>query len=165
MKTLNFKPAKTKNDFRKNYKLHDLAEYHGKNLFSQWGIDFNEFGKDRRYEKVWEKGKDKPDILANYLGIEFLIDWKGKRKPGWWVNKRAVESYKGWSEKLNLKMVICYFVFNESNALQERSFALLNYHKYKELANKAWDKNDVVAFEKDLPKFTKLNLIKTLHQV
>jgi hypothetical protein len=162
MKTLDFKPAKTKEDFRKNYKLHDLAEYQGKNLLSQWGIDFKEFGKDRRYEKVWEKGKDKPDIIANYLGVEFLIDWKGKRKSGWWVNKRAIDSYKEWSKKLNLKMIICYFVFNEKNILQERRFALVEYHKYQELTNKAWDKNDVVAFEQNLPKFTKLNLIRLL---
>ena len=164
MKTLDFKPAKTKEDFRKNYKLHDFAEYHGKNLLSQWGIDFKEFGKDRRHEKVWEKGKDKPDIIGNYLGVEFLIDWKGKRKPGWWVNKRAVESYQDWSKKLDMKMVICYFVFDEKNNLQDRRFALVNFHKYKELSNKAWDKNDVVAFEKDLPKFTKLNLVRLLKE-
>ncbi|MCB0732542.1 MAG: hypothetical protein KDC88_16080, partial [Ignavibacteriae bacterium] len=93
MKTLDFKPKKSKEDFRKNYKLHDLAEYHGKNLLTQWGIDFEDFGKDKRYEKVWEKGEDKPDIIAELNGKKFLIDWKGKTKEVFWVNKRAIDSY------------------------------------------------------------------------
>ena len=103
MKSLNFQPTKTKEDFRKNYKLHDLAEYHGKNLLLQWGIDFKDFGNDRRFEKVWEKGKDKPDLAAEFKNKQFLIDWKGKSKDGFWVNKRAVESYLNWSNILKYK--------------------------------------------------------------
>ena len=85
MKKLDFSPAKSKEDFRKNYKLHDLAEFHGKNLLTQWGIDFSDFGKDNRYQKVWEKGKDKPDIIAEYNELKFMIDWKGKSKEAYWV--------------------------------------------------------------------------------
>ena len=162
MKSLNFQPAKTKEDFRKNYKLHDLAEYHGKNLFAQWGIDFKDYGKDRRFERVWEKGEDKPDIIAEYNGIKFLIDWKGKSKEAFWVNKRAVESYKSWSKKLDLEVVICFFLFDRYNHIKDRRFAKLSSHRYAVNDNKAWDKNDVVKFDNDLPKFTKLNLIKAL---
>ena len=111
MKKLYFQPAKTKEDFRKNYKLHDLAEYHGKNLFFQWGIDFKEFGKDKRNEKVWEKGKDKPDIIAEYGSKKFLVDWKGKTKEEFWVNKRAIESYENWSKELKLPIFVCFFIF------------------------------------------------------
>ncbi len=114
-------------------KLHDLAEYHGKNLFTQWGITFEEFGKDRRYEKVWEKGEDKPDIIAEFNGIKFLIDWKSKTHNNYWLNKRAVESYKKWSEKLNLEVVICYFIFDNNSNLIERRFAVLSKHKYETL--------------------------------
>jgi len=162
MKNLNFQPAKTKEKFRKNYKLHDLAEYHGKNLFSQWGIDFKDFGKDRRFERVWEKGEDQPDIIAEYNKIQFLIDWKGKSKEAFWVNKRAVESYFNWSKKLNLEIVICFFLFDKYNQIKDRRFALLSKHKYTLTEDKAWDKNEVVKFDGDLPKFTKLNLINAL---
>ena len=162
MKTLNFKPVKSKDDFRKNYKLHDLAEYHGKNLFSQWGIDFKEFGKDRRFEKVWEKGEDKPDIIAEYNGVNFLIDWKGKSKEGYWVNKRAIESYQNWSTKLKLPVVMCFFLFDVKNNLKARRFAVLSKHQYTSLEGKAWDKNEVVKFQEELPEFTKSKLIEFL---
>jgi Holliday junction resolvase len=164
MKELNFQPAKSKEEFRKNYKLHDLAEYHGKNLLLQWGIDFKDFGEDRRYEKVWEKGQDKPDLVAEHNNKQFLIDWKGKAKESFWVNKRAVESYKKWSEKLNLPAFICFFFFDQYNQLSDRRFSLLAYHKFENITDKAWDKNNIVKFENDLPKFTKENLIKFLNK-
>jgi len=164
MKTLNFKPAKSKEEFRKNYKLHDLAEYHGKNLFFQWGIDFKDYGKDRRFEKVWEKGEDKPDIVAKFRNTQFLIDWKGKAKETYWVNKRAIDSYNNWSKKLKLDVIICFFIFDKNHHLTERKFALLSKHKYIIEENAAWDKNKVVKFTSELPKFTKLNLLSFLEQ-
>lgn len=163
MKSLSFQPAKSKEDFRKNYKLHDLAEFYGKNLFSQWGVEFTDFGKDRRYEKVWEKGEDKPDIIAKYNDIRFLIDWKGKSKKSFWVNKRAIESYKNWSKKLKIEVFICFFIFDKNNHLKDRRFVLLSKHKYTVNYNKAWDKNEVIKFEDDLPKFTKINLVNFLN--
>lgn len=162
MKELNFQPVKSKEEFRKNYKLHDLAEYHGKNLFTQWGIEFEEFGRDNRYKKVWEKGEDKPDIIAEYNGLKFLVDWKSKSLSSFWLNKRAVESYIKWGEKLNLEVVICFFIFDKNNQLKDRRFVLLSKHNYNVMANKAWDKNDVVQFEINLPKLTKENLLTEL---
>jgi hypothetical protein len=164
MKELNFQPAKSKQEFGNNYKLHDLAEYHGKNLLIQWGIDFKDFGNDRRYEKVWEKGEDKPDLVAEFNIKQFLIDWKGKSKEGFWVNKRAVESYQNWSIKLNLPAFICFFLFDQNNQLSDRRLALITHHKFENILDKAWDKNDVVKFENDLPKFTKENLTKFLYK-
>lgn len=163
MKELNFQPAKSTNRFRKNYKLHDLAEYHGKNLLFQWGIDFKDYGKDRRYEKVWEKGEDKPDIIAQYKNISFLIDWKSKTKEAYWINRRAIDSYTNWSKKLNLEVIICFFIFDNKHVLVERKFALVSKHKYHVIKNKAWDKNEVVQFESQLPRFTRLNLIKAIN--
>jgi len=162
MKSLDFQPAKSKENFRNNYRLHDLAEYHGKNLLLQWGIDFKDFGDDRRYEKVWEKGKDKPDLAAEYKNKQFLIDWKGKSKNEFWVNKRAAESYITWSKELNLPVLICFFIFDRHNQLNDRRFASLSIHQYKTIDIKAWDKNNVVKFENNLPKFSKDNLIKYL---
>ena len=162
MERLKFQPKKSKEDFRKNYKLHDLAEFHGKNLFSQWGIEFQEFGKDRRNENVWEKGKDKPDVIATYKKINFLIDWKAKKKKSFWVNKRAINSYKIWGNKLNCKVLICFFIFDEQNSIQERKFAIIGENKFFTLTNKAWDKNEVVSFEETLPDFKRNILISKI---
>jgi hypothetical protein len=163
MKKLDFNPAKSKDDFRKNYKLHDLAEYHGKNLLTQWGIEFIDFGNDRRYEKVWEKGKDKPDVIVEVNEQKFLVDWKGKSKEAFWVNKRAIDSYITWSKKLNMQMFVCFFLFDKNHHLKDRRFVLLSKHKFEVVNNKAWDKNEVVKFDDDLPKFTKANLTELIN--
>ncbi|MBK8944478.1 MAG: hypothetical protein IPM32_04315 [Ignavibacteriae bacterium] len=163
MKELNFQPAKSKDDFRKNYKLHDLAEYHGKNLLTQWGIDFDDFGKDRRYEKVWEKGEDKPDVIAQLNDKKFLIEWKSKSSNLFLVNKRAIESYTSWSVKLNLDVIICFFVFDEKKFLKDKRFAKIFFHYFEIIENKAWDKNIVANFTDELPILNKLNLLKILN--
>lgn len=163
MQKLNFQPAKSKENFRKNYQLHDLAEYHGKNLFLQWGVDFKDYGKDRRYERVWEKGEDKPDIVAEYKNIQFLIDWKGKAKEAFWVNERAIKSYETWSKELNLHVVVAFFIFDKKGFLKDRRFAILSKHNYLVSEEKAWDKNKVIKFQTDLPKFNKHNLLWLLN--
>ena len=164
MKSLNFSPVKSADEFRKNYKLHDLAEYHGKNLLIQWGVDFMDYGKDKRYERVWEKGEDKPDIVAEYKSIRFLIDWKGKSKKDFWINKRAADSYGNWSFKLDLEVVICFFIFNKDRTIADRRFAVLSKHERKLLEKDAWDKNKVISFGNDLPVLTKLNLLQFLEK-
>jgi hypothetical protein len=109
MEDLNFQPHKSKEEFRKNYKLHDLAEQFGKNLLIQWGIKFDIFGKDRRYEKVWEGGKDKPDLIISYKGKEALLDWKGKHNAKWIMNERAYQSYLAWKNKMNMPVLLPSF--------------------------------------------------------
>lgn len=162
MKKLDFNPHKTKEAFRNNYKLHDLAEAHGKNLLIQWGVRFGEFGKDKRYERVWEKGKDKPDILIEYKNKKALLDWKGKHKSVWLVNKRAFDSYRLWKEKLGLPVFICFSVFGSDNLLKEIRFTVIDTHSYILSSTKEWDKNTTVEFEMDIPQFTKPNLLKYL---
>ena len=162
MEKLDFTPKKSTYSFRKNYHLHDLAEKMGKNLLIQWGIRFTNFGEDKRYEKVWERGRDKPDVIISYSGKSALIDWKGKRKAVWLVNKRAVDSYQMWSTKFHLPSIICFFVFDAGGALKERRFAFLGEHNYIESEKKQWDKNITVEFTCDLPEFTIENLKKYL---
>lgn len=160
MKKLDFRPAKSKEEFRSNYKLHDLAERAGKNLLVQWGIEFKEFGEDKRYEKLWEKGEDKPDVIIDYKGKRALLDWKGKHTKIFLANSRAIKSYEQWREKLILPIIIAFLVFDEQNNLIDRRFAFLPNHKYEESKRKQWDKNSTVEFNEELPKFTKENLIR-----
>lgn len=162
MKKLDFRPAKSKEAFRGNYKLHDLAETTGKNLLVQWGFNFKNFGQDRRYEKLWEKGEDTPDAIISYRGKTALLDWKGKHKPGWMVNYRAVKSYEKKQADLKLKTIICFFVFDEKEFVIERRFAIVGKNNYAVSKNKQWDKNTTVEFNEDIPKFTKENLLRAL---
>ena len=162
MKDLDFNPHKSTYEFRKNYKLHDLAEAYGKNLLIQWGFNFDEFGKDNRYEKVWEKGDDKPDLMIEYKNKKAFLDWKGKHKPVWMVNKRAVVSYERWKTKYNLPVFICFVVFDVHNLIIEIRFACLGRHGYLISEKKEWDKNDTIEFKTDLPVFSKTNILKYL---
>ena len=157
---MDFKPKKSGEDFHDNYKLHDLADAAGKNLLIQWNIKFQDFGEDRRYEQLWEKGKDKPDSIITFRDKSALIDWKGKHSKSWIVNSRAVKSYEFWQKKLNLPVIVCFFVFSQKNTLIDRRFALLNKHNYTEVIKLQWDKNKTVEFTDELPVFSKTNLLK-----
>ena len=163
MKELGFDPSKSTDDFRKNYKLHDLAEFHGKNLLTQWGIGFKDFGKDKRYQKVWEKGEDRPDIIIEYKGKSALLDWKGKRGDKWLVNERAIKAYKKWSENFNLPVFICFFSLDKNNEVSDRRIAFLGKHDYIQSSEKQWDKNKTVEFNIALPVFNRTNLIGLLN--
>ncbi len=162
MEELNFKTYKSGSAFKKNYMLHDLAEEAGKSLLIQWGVEFSEFGKDMRYEKVWENGKDKPDLIITYKNKSALIDWKGKHKPVWLVNKRALDAYLVWQDKLKLPILICFFVFNDENEILHVKFACPGLHKNRISEKKEWDKNKTIEFEQNIPNFTKPNLLKYL---
>jgi hypothetical protein len=162
MKKLDFKPYKSKDDFRNNYKLHDMAEEFGKNLLTQWGVSFKPFGEDRRYQPVWEKGEDKPDILISYKGKEALLDWKGKRSPNWILNKRAAESYLRWSNQLQIPVILSFFIFSEEMTLITSRCLCISNESFSTETSKAWDKNEVVELLKEPIPFTKPNLLKLL---
>ena len=159
MEKLDFNPVKSGNDFRENYKLHDLAEFAGKNLLTQWNISFENFGDDRRNDSVWEKGNDKPDLIISFNNKSALLDWKGKHAPKWIVNSRAVKAYELWQMEKNLPVIICFFLFDDLSNLLDRRFAVLNSHKYKNQTKLQWDKNKTIEFVDDLPIFNKTNLI------
>lgn len=162
MKELDFRPHKSTEQFRNNYKLHDLAEQNGKNLLVQWGIEFNEFGKDRRYEKVWEGGKDKPDLIISYKGKDALLDWKGKHAPKWLMNERAYNAYLDWKTKMDMHVLIAFFLFDEKNTLLDNRFAVIGIHLPTSSKEKKWDKNKTIEFKNDLPLFTKAELLRYL---
>ena len=159
MEKLDFRPAKSKSDFRRNYKLHDKAEESGKNLLTQWGIKFSDFGEDKRFERVWEKGADKPDLILELRGNKAFLDWKGKSKSGWLVNERAYQSYMNWSKKHNMPMFIAFFVFDSGQKLTERRFAEINQHTFSASAGKQWDKNKTVEVTGEPPIFNRENLV------
>ncbi|MCL4549484.1 MAG: hypothetical protein M1495_13045 [Bacteroidetes bacterium] len=162
MKKLDFRPAKSKEEFRSNYKLHDLAERAGKNLLVQWGIEFKEFGEDKRYERLWEKGEDKPDVIIKYKNNFALLDWKGKHSKAFIVNERAAKAYLNWQKKLDIPVIIGFLLFDDEGKLIDRRFAFLEAHKFVTSEHEQWDKNKTVEFGEELPKFTKENLIKYL---
>lgn len=162
MEELKFNPYKSTEDFRSNYKIHDLAEYHGKNLLTQWGISFNNFGDDKRFEKKWEKGRDKTDVIISYKNKHALLDWKGKSHPKWIVNERTVKAYENWGNQFSIPVIITFFVFDEEKKLLDRRFAFLSSHNYIESSGRQWDKNKTIEFDENLPEFNKANLLQYL---
>jgi hypothetical protein len=162
MKELDFQPHKSTEEFRKNYRLHDVAESCGKSLLIQWGIKFDLFGKDRRYEKVWEKGKDKPDLIISYKGKEALLDWKGKHTSKWIMNERAYQSYLAWKNKMNMPVFVAFFLLDEKENITDYRVAVIGAHTPKQSKEKEWDKNKTVEFDNSLPAFTKSELLKHL---
>lgn len=162
MEELDFRPAKSRTAFRSNYKLHDLAERLGKNLLTQWGFEFFTFGQDQRFKRVWEKGKDKPDLILEYKGNVAFLDWKGKKTGSYLVNERAIKAYEYWRQEFKYPVIIAFLIFNDANELLDRRFAHLSHHKYIRSEGKQWDKNITVEFTHELPILNKGNLIQFL---
>jgi len=110
MEPLDFKVVKSKETFLKNYELHDWAIATAKPILESWGFQFKLFGEDRRFQEEWEKGRDKPDDFILSKGKKIaLVDWKGKNKKFFGMNKRAYDSYLKWSEELELP-IFCVIV-------------------------------------------------------
>jgi hypothetical protein len=162
MKELDFQPHKSTGEFRRNYRLHDIAEMCGKNLLIQWGIKFDLFGKDKRYEKVWEKGKDKPDLIIFYKGKEALLDWKGKHTSKWIMNERAYKAYLEWRKKMEMPVFIAFFLFDKNDDLMETRLAVIGIHTLKSSSKKEWDKNKTIEFVDSLPEFSKAEVLNYL---
>lgn len=162
MKRLDFVPAKSKEEFRKNYNLHDKAVDDGLNLLTQWGIEFKPFGEDRRYERVWEKGEDKPDVIIYSKEGKAFLDWKAKKSNRFLVNERAVEAYARWSEKYKLPVLIAFFLYDAENVLIDRRLVLLGKDAFFKSEKREWDKNRTVEFDKGIELFNKVNLIKAI---
>ena len=111
---------------------------------------------------MWEKGEDKPDLVLEYKGKNAFLDWKGKHKPAWLVNKRAALSYEKWRRKYNVSVFVAFAVIDDNGELTDFRIASLVHHKYTDSEKKEWDKNLTVRFLEDLPQFTKPSLLKFL---
>lgn len=146
MEELNFKPKKTKEEFLNNYVLHDIAKKIGEQELKNRGFDLCDYGEDRRGEKVWEAGKDKPDAIIKYLGKELcLIDWKGKNKGDSMgiINVRAFYSYCKISEEKKLPVYLCVYI----GIKQELKFVQLFREMDKIEKKTNHDKNQVYDLE------------------
>ena len=142
MKSLDFPVKKTKNGFLRNYSISDSAAEKGDQLLRSNGLEPLPFGEDRRYEKVWEAGKDKPDRIVRKDGRDIaLLDWKGKKKDDWMINERAYNSYLEWSAKLGLPVYVAIWS-EESN---DGKFIKLPAETITK--KKMWDLNTVVVFD------------------
>ncbi len=163
MKKLDIDPFKSKEAFRKNYELHDKAAEHGEELLIEWGFNFQEFGRDKRYERVWEKGEDKPDLILIYESKNVaLLDWKGKRTSRLIINRRAYDAYKIWMEKFNLPVIIAFCFFDKEEKIERIEFVNISDAKITQKSEKVWDKNIVVEFQSKTISFTKENILKSL---
>jgi hypothetical protein len=80
MKSRDF-PLKTKSFFLPNHSLSDRSAHRDDEMLRSNGLETVPFGEGRRFEKVWETGRGKPDCIIRRDGREIaLLDWKGKRR-------------------------------------------------------------------------------------
>jgi len=142
LKKLDFDPVKSKRRFLEHYELSDRAAQMGDDMLRKRRFDPVPFGEDRRNERVWEMGKDKPDrrILKNGREIA-LVDWKGKSKDYWMINERAYNGYLEWSNKLKLPVYVAIWSFQSDQG----KFIKLPARTVSK--KKEWDLNPVVIFD------------------
>src|SRR6266566_769229 len=142
LKKLDFDPVKSKRRFLENYELSDRAAQMGDDMLRKNGFDPVPFGEDRRNERVWEMGKDKPDrkILKDSREIA-LVDWKGKSKDYWMINERAYNGYLEWGNKLKLPVYVAIWSFQT----EQGRFIKLPAGKISKRTE--WDRNAVVTFD------------------
>ena len=142
MKELDFKVIKDEKTFLENYDLSDRVAAMGDALLRKNGLEPLPFGEDRRNQRVWEAGKDRPDrkILKNGREIA-LLDWKGKSKDYWMINERAYNGYVAWSIELHLPVYIAIWSF-ESHQGRFIKLPVAALSKTTE-----WDGNIVVVFD------------------
>lgn len=164
MKDLNFTPFKNTSEFLNNYKLHDKACNICKNLFTGWGVEFQEFGEDRRNERVWENGMDKPDLIIKYKDKSVLVDIKGKNKEVWIINRRAAESYIKWGRLKNLPVIICFVIFEGDSKINSVKFSQFKYDAFEINSSRQWDKNETVEFKDPPEVLTKANLMRFIFE-
>ena len=142
MKELDFNPIKSKRKFLENYELSDRAAQMGDEMLLKNGFTPVPFGEDKRNERVWEVGKDKPDRKILKDGREIaLVDWKGKSKDYWMINERAYNGYLEWSSKLKLPIYVAIWSFQSGRG----KFIKLPAGTVSKKTE--WDRNPVVAFD------------------
>ncbi len=147
MKELDFNPIKTKRKFLENYELSDRAAQMGDEMLRKNGFTPVPFGEDRRNERVWEGGKDKPDRKILKGGREIaLVDWKGKSKNYWMINERAYKGYLEWSGKLKLPVYVAIWSFE----IGLGKFIKLPAGTVSKKTE--WDRNAVVVFDPTVMK-------------
>ncbi len=146
----------------KNAKLHSLTESNGKNLLIQWGFKFTAFADSKEYRKLWEDKTYQPDLILEYKGKKAIINWLGKRHASWRIIKNEISCYEKLQEVLGCPLLICFAVFDRNNYFQYFRFAVAGVHKYVPINMRASDPVEIIEFEKELPEFTKPNILKYL---
>jgi hypothetical protein len=124
----------------------------GDDMLRKNGFDPIPFGEDRRTERVWEVGKDKPDRKIVKAGREIaLLDWKGKSKDYWMINQRAYNAYLEWGAKLRLPVYVAIWSF------QSKIGRFVRLRSGMVSTATEWDRNAVVIFDlKDMRPWSDL---------
>ena len=131
---------KSKRQFLENYELSDRAAQMGDEMLRTNGFHPVPFGEDRRSERVWEMGKDKPDCKILKDGREIaLVDWKGNSKDYWMINERAYNGYFEWSSKLKLPVYVWSFLSGQGKFIKLPAGTVSRKTE--------WDQNSVVVFD------------------
>lgn len=167
MKSLETEPIKTGEQFRDNYKKHDLARDIVLAYMKQRHIKVIDYGDDRREERVWEAGKDKPDAIIWHPELQLaFVDWKGHKDDKWMLNERAYDSYIRYSENYEIP-IYCLWVILSSEKIYYAKLPFQNpqYDFMPHDGNNVVKANDEEVYHidkliKELSLFKTLSLIK-----
>jgi len=121
MKPLEIEVQKTTKQFLDNYSKHDLAGIVVRELLKSKGFIVIPYGEDRRFERIWEAGEDRPNALIWKKGAQLIfIDWKGHETRKWILNERAYNSYVDYGAEFNLPVFCIWLVIPERKLFYAR---------------------------------------------
>lgn len=162
MKQQNPDRQKKLEELKNKFKLREKSDFYLKNLFIQWGIRFSKIEDDKEYDKIFERDKDKPNLLIEYRGKRAVLDFISKHDPVWIINKQTVKTYNVWTEKSNLPLIVVFFAFDERDSLTDIRAARLGTHLYTDSNDSGPDRKQNVEFTDELPNFDKVSMLKLL---
>ncbi len=142
---LDYKPIKTKEQFLKNYQMHDRASESILKLLINKGYLIFHLGKDLRNKRVQMKN-EMPDFLLLAKGLLIGFDVKSKSKKDWFgiINERAVLGYRKFqldvsTKKYRIPIYSQFILMKKNEPLDELGYSNLS-EAYVE-KKKMWDGN------------------------
>lgn len=150
---LDYIPIKTKDEFLKNYKMHDIAQEYLISKIIDLGIKVTPLGKDLREKRVIMKNEI-PDFYIERYNIEFAFDIKSKSSIKYfgWINERAVKGYKKFSCDTGLNVYAFFVLIKDEKVVNKIGFSNINEKELK--IERAWDGNIIYKYKwnKGLPR-------------
>jgi hypothetical protein len=164
MEELNLYKHKSKPNNHGGSKPKEIIESAGKNLLVQWNIRYKNFCDERSFDKYFEKGANKPDLIISYNEKPALLIWNGEQTKSLTANKQAIEFFERLQKDIKIPILICFITLDKNEFIAERRFAVINNHASAE-NKKPPDIYKTVIFKSELPIFNKENLLKLVFEL
>lgn len=147
-------PTKTKEEFLKNYELHDEATRKIVLQYFQANFSVHPIGKDLRNDpsRILNETPDYflekiVDVARPADQISFCIDVKAKSSPAYfgWVNVRSMDAYKTFSQTCDISVYIVFILVIRDQPLDLFGYIDLRHNPIA--YTRAWDGNKVAIYD------------------